>query len=80
MPSPSPELTGAEIALLRALPQRIAAQPNTGAKASALSEAGRRRRLQNWGLLTIRHEPDSGAFLVMITDAGVAALAQAGAR
>lgn len=75
------DLTGAEIDMLRALPQRIAAQP-AASKASALGETERRRRLQNWGLLTVRADIASGAWTVMITDAGVAALkaAQGGAR
>lgn len=66
-------LTGAEIALLRALPQRIAPQPSDrGDTATA-----RRRRLQAAGLLTVRWDAGQGCFLVMLTPAGAAALAGA---
>jgi hypothetical protein len=69
-----PDLTGAEIAMLRSLPRRIAAQPQGGTRNRDHAEVARRRRLQNWGLLSIKAEPGSGVFLVMITEQGVAAL------
>lgn len=68
------DLTPAEIDMLRSLPRRIAAQPTKAAKGRDLQDTNRRRRLQNWGLLTVKADPDSGIFLVMITEAGVAAL------
>ena len=67
------DLTGAEIEMLRALPQRIGPQPSDrGDRTTA-----RRRRLQAAGLLTVKWDAAEGCFLVMVTERGVQALAGA---
>ena len=73
-----PDLTFAEMDMLRSLPRRLGAQPSRGTSKAELAEVARRRRLQNQGLLTIKAD-EAGIFLVMITDAGVAALKAAAA-
>jgi hypothetical protein len=69
----APDLTPAERDMLRSLPQRIAAQPIPTGKGQNAAVA-RRRRLQNWGLLSVRHDAAAGCFVVTITDAGVGVL------
>jgi len=65
-------LTGAEIEMLRALPQRLANQaPGRGVESR---DTARRARLQAAGLLSVRWEAAENCFLVMITPAGAAAL------
>jgi DNA-binding PadR family transcriptional regulator len=76
---PSPDLTPAEIDMLRCVPETFRASDMTGWTPRQQRDAKVRRRLQAAGLITVREQHD-GVFLVMITDAGVAALAQAGAR
>lgn len=67
-----PGLDGADIDMLRSLPRQLAATPLRASKTQA-RDVARRRRLQNWGLLSVQAQ-QGGVFLVMITEAGVAAL------
>ena len=68
------DLTGAEIDMLQVLPQRLGAQSRATAGKREQAALARRERLQRAGLLSIKADAD-GVFLVMITPAGVAALA-----
>lgn len=68
-----PDLTGAEIDMLRGLPQRLGAQSRDRAGKREQAEMRRREQLQRAGLLSIKADED-GVFLVMITEKGVAAL------
>lgn len=67
------DLTGAEIEMLRSLPQRLGAQSRATAGKREQADLRRRERLQRAGLLSIKAGED-GVFLVMITEAGVGAL------
>lgn len=70
MPS---DLTGAEIEMLRSLPQRLGAQSRATAGKREQAALARRERLQRAGLLSIKADA-GGVFLVMITPAGVESL------
>ena len=68
---PAPDLSPAEIDMLRGLPETLRAADMTGWTPRQRRDAKLRERLQRARLLTVRAEGDGGGFLVMITEAGV---------
>lgn len=71
MPS---DLTGAEIEMLRSLPQRLGVQSRASAGKREQAALRRREQLQRAGLLRIEQIAGASIFVVTIMPSGVAAL------